>query len=160
MNFVPVSNKEEFERQEREQRWKFAKEYVKDYDAFHAMLRIGKGVKYCADYCFSWLQEDYVAYCIKLEEERLGITTDEERQRRKILGGLFNECKSGTLAVPGNGTGTSRVAAFTQLAKLLNMEPPSKAELKTIREGGAESFGHLTLDELVAIKKKVYPNAS
>lgn len=160
VNFVQQYNKEDFERQQRLEYWKFAQEYVKDYDPFQAMVRIGRNVKYCADYCHKWLQEDYVIYCIRLEEERLGITTDEQRHKKYILGGLLSECKSGTMSVPGNGTGTSRVAAFTQFAKLMNMEPPTKAELKTVREGNNEDFAHLSLEEILEIKKKMYPKAS
>lgn len=137
-------------KQERTLRQRFVESYLVDYDAFAAALRLGYAEQFAEQYSRQFMLEPYVRKRIAEREAELGVVT-EEQQRKKIVAGLYREAHSRF------NSGAARVAAFTQLAKIIGIEAPVKTELKL--ETPKADLSHLTLEEKLEIRRKLFPNA-
>lgn len=138
-------------KQERSLRQRFVEEYLTDYDAFAAAIRLGYQEAFAQQYAKQFLTEPYTLKLIKEKEAEFGILTEEDQHRKKIVAGLYREAHSRF------NSGAARVAALTQLAKIIGIEAPVKTEVKVTDT--APDMSHLTLEEKLAIKKKLYPDA-
>jgi len=138
-------------KQERELRKRFVDEYLTDYDAFSAAIRLGYQEAFAQQYAKKFLTEPYTLKLIKEKEAEFGIKTEDDQHRKKIIAGLYREAHSRF------NSGSARVAALTQLAKIIGIEAPVKTEMKLTDV--SQDMSHLTLEEKLAIKKKLYPNA-
>lgn len=87
----------------------FVAEYLKDYDAFQACLRIGFQAAFAAEYARKFMTEAYVQ--CKIADSRRATPTDEE-QRAKELREL---AVSVLVQASQNGPYASRVAAVREL---------------------------------------------
>lgn len=139
-------------KQERALRQRFVEEYLTDYDAFAAAIRLGYQEAFAQQYAKQFLTEPYTLKLIKEKEAEFGILTEEDQHRKKIVAGLYREAHSRF------NSGSARVAALTQLAKIIGIEAPVKSEVKLTE--AEHDMSHLTLEEKLAIKKKLYPNAA
>lgn len=138
-------------KQEKALRQRFVAEYLADYDAFGAAIRLGYQEAFAQQYAKQFLTEPYTLKLIKEKEAEFGILTAEDQHRKKIVAGLYREAHSRF------NSGSARVAALTQLAKIIGIEAPVKSEVKLTE--AEHDMSHLTLEEKMAIKKKLYPNA-
>lgn len=138
-------------KQERSLRQRFVEEYLADYDAFAAAIRIGYQEAFAQQYAKQFLTEPYTLKLIKEREAEFGILTEEDQHRKKIVAGLYREAHSRI------NSGSARVAALTQLAKIIGIEAPVKSEVKLTE--AEHDMSHLSLEEKLAIKRKLYPNA-
>lgn len=138
-------------KQEKALRQRFVAEYLADYDAFAAAIRLGYQEAFAQQYAKQFLTEPYTLKLIKEKEAEFGILTEEDQHRKKIVSGLYREAHSRF------NSGSARVAALTQLAKIIGIEAPVKTEVKVTDT--APDMSHLTLEEKLAIKKKLYPDA-
>jgi len=129
----------------------FVDEYLTDYDAFSAAIRLGYQEAFAQQYAKKFLTEPYTLKLIKEKEAEFGIKTEDDQHRKKIIAGLYREAHSRF------NSGSARVAALTQLAKIIGIEAPVKTEMKLTDV--SQDMSHLTLEEKLAIKKKLYPNA-
>lgn len=136
---------------ERKLRDRFVEEYLVDYDAFGAAIRIGYSEAFARQYSQQFMLEPYVRKRITAREQELGITTEEDQHRRKIVSGLYR------IAHSPKSAASAQVAAYTQLAKIVGIEAPVKTEVKMTEN--SPDMSHLTLEEKLAIKKKLYPDA-
>lgn len=127
-------------KQERSLRQRFVEEYLADYDAFAAAIRIGYQEAFAQQYAKQFLTEPYTLKLIKEREAEFGILTEEDQHRKKIVAGLYREAHSRF------NSGAARVAALTQLAKIIGIEAPVKTELKV--EAEQQDLSNLSLDEL------------
>lgn len=127
-------------KQERSLRQRFVEEYLADYDAFAAAIRIGYQEAFAQQYAKQFLTEPYTLKLIKEKEAEFGILTEEDQHRKKIVAGLYREAHSRF------NSGAARVAALTQLAKIIGIEAPVKTELKV--EAEQQDLSNLSLDEL------------
>lgn len=127
-------------KQERVLRQRFVEEYLADYDAFAAAIRIGYQEAFAQQYAKQFLTEPYTLKLIKEREAEFGILTEEDQHRKKIVAGLYREAHSRF------NSGAARVAALTQLAKIIGIEAPVKTELKV--EAEQQDLSNLSLDEL------------
>jgi len=139
-------------KQEKALRQRFVAEYLADYDAFGAAIRLGYQEAFAQQYAKQFLTEPYTLKLIKEKEAEFGILTEEDQHRKKIVAGLYREAHSRF------NSGSARVAALTQLAKIIGIEAPVKSEVKLTE--AEHDMSHLTLEEKLAIKKKLYPNAA
>ena len=119
---------------EMELRDKFVIEYLKDYDAFAACIRIGYAHAFAKEFCARFMTETYVLNKIKqvelkpLEEEDLNETT----QKRKVYAALWKEANSF-----GFGTSQSaRVAALAKLSSFLGMDAPTRSQQELTGKDG------------------------
>lgn len=127
-------------KQERSLRQRFVSEYLVDYDPVSAAIRLGYQVEFAKQYSSMFLTEPYTLRLIAEKEQELGLVTEEDQHRHKIISGLYRESRS-----PFN-TGSARVAALTQLAKIVGIEAPIKTEVKVKNEG--QDLSALTDEEL------------
>lgn len=139
-------------KQERLLRQRFVAEYLDDYDAVGAAIRLGYQEAFALQYSKKFLTEPYTLKLIKEKEAEFGILTEEDQHRKKIVSGLYREAYSRF------NSGSARVSALTQIAKIIGIEAPVKSEVKLL--DADSTLGHLTLEEKIAIKKKLYPDAS
>lgn len=138
-------------KQEKALRQRFVAEYLADYDSVGAAIRLGYQEAFAQQYAKQFLTEPYTLKLIKEKEAEFGILTAEDQHRKKIVAGLYREAHSRF------NSGSARVAALTQLAKIIGIEAPVKSEVKLTE--AEHDMSHLTLEEKMAIKKKLYPNA-
>lgn len=138
-------------KQEKALRQRFVAEYLADYDSVGAAIRLGYQEAFAQQYAKQFLAEPYTLKLIKEKEAEFGILTEEDQHRKKIVAGLYREAHSRF------NSGSARVAALTQLAKIIGIEAPVKSEVKLTE--AEHDMSHLTLEEKLAIKKKLYPNA-
>lgn len=127
-------------KQERSLRQRFVEEYLADYDAVGAAIRLGYQEAFAQQYAKQFLTEPYTLKLIKEREAEFGILTEEDQHRKKIVAGLYREAYSRF------NSGSARVAALTQLAKIIGIEAPVKTELKV--EAEQQDLSNLSIDEL------------
>lgn len=127
-------------KQERSLRQRFVEEYLADYDAVGAAIRLGYQEAFAQQYAKQFLTEPYTLKLIKEREAEFGILTEEDQHRKKIVAGLYREAHSRF------NSGAARVAALTQLAKIIGIEAPVKTELKV--EAEQQDLSNLSIDEL------------
>lgn len=113
---------------------KFVKEYLKDYDAYGACIRIGYAAAFAKEFCVKFMQESYVLNKIKQvevtpEEEDL----DETVQRRKVYASLWREAHTFGLG----SSQSARVAALAKLSAFLGMDAPTRSQQELTGKDGA-----------------------
>ena len=115
---------------EKDTRRRFVKEYLKDYDAFKACIRINYSAPFASDFSKRFMQEPFVLNLISQAECGADETgeIDEEQQKRKILSALWREANS------SYSPAAARVAALAKLTSIFGMDAPSKSHITT--EGG------------------------
>ena len=137
-------------KQERALRQRFVEQYLVDYDAYSATIRLGYQEAFAQQYAKQFLAEPYTLRLIKEKEAEFGILTEEDQHRKKIVAGLYREAHSRF------NSGSARVAALTQLAKIIGIEAPVKTEQQVKLTTDSPELGHLTVAEMEEIKKKLY----
>lgn len=137
-------------KQEKALRQRFVAEYLADYDAIGAAIRLGYQEAFAQQYAKQFLTEPYTLKLIKEKEAEFGILTEEDQHRKKIVAGLYREAHSRF------NSGSARVAALTQLAKIIGIEAPVKTEQQVKLTTDSPELGHLTVAEMEEIKKKLY----
>lgn len=110
-----------------ELRDRFVKEYLTDYDAYKAAIRIGYAPAYAKDFSQRFMLEPYVLSKIADAEGGSSDDLDVEVQKKMIVAALWREAKN-------MGMGSSqaaRVAALSKLSAFYGMDAPktSKTEL-------------------------------
>ena len=137
-------------KQEKALRQRFVAEYLADYDAIGAAIRLGYQEAFAQQYAKQFLTEPYTLKLIKEKEAEFGILTEEDQHRKKIVAGLYREAYSRF------NSGSARVAALTQLARIIGIEAPVKTEQQVKLTTDSPQLGHLTVAEMEEIKKKLY----
>ena len=137
-------------KQEKALRQRFVAEYLADYDAIGAAIRLGYQEAFAQQYAKQFLTEPYTLKLVKEKEAEFGILTEEDQHRKKIVAGLYREAHSRF------NSGSARVAALTQLAKIIGIEAPVKTEQQVKLTTDSPELGHLTVAEMEEIKKKLY----
>lgn len=141
---------ESLSKAERKLRDRFVEEYLVDYDAFGAAIRIGYSEAFAQQYAKQFLTEPYTLNRIKEREGALGLNKEEDKHRLKIVAGLYREANNRF------NSGAARVAAYSQLAKIVGIEAPVKTEQEVRVKADGPELGHLTVAELEEIKRKLY----
>lgn len=137
-------------KQEKALRQRFVAEYLEDYDAIGAAIRLGYQEAFAQQYAKQFLTEPYTLKLIKEKEAEFGILTEDDQHRKKIVAGLYREAHSRF------NSGSARVAALTQLAKIIGIEAPVKTQQEVRVTTDSPELGHLTVAELEEIKRKLY----
>ena len=137
-------------KQERALRQRFVEQYLVDYDAYSAAIRLGYQEAFAQQYAKQFLAEPYTLKLIREKEAEFGILTEDDQHRKKIVAGLYREAHSRF------NSGSARVAALTQLAKIIGIEAPVKTEQQVKLTTDSPELGHLTVAEMEEIKKKLY----
>ena len=137
-------------KQEKALRQRFVAEYLADYDAIDAAIRLGYQEAFAQQYAKQFLTEPYTLKLIKEKEAEFGILTEDDQHRKKIVAGLYREAHSRF------NSGSARVAALTQLAKIIGIEAPVKTQQEVRVTTDSPELGHLTVAELEEIKRKLY----
>lgn len=101
-------------------RKKFVNEYLKDFNASRALLRMGYkyDLKVANAYAGKWMGEAYTQYLIAEAMEKM----DEQAivDRKEVLLGLKREAHAPD--VPFSSNASTRISALRSLAKILGME--------------------------------------
>jgi len=133
-------------KQEKALRQRFVAEYLADYDAFAAAIRLGYQEAFAQQYAKQFLTEPYTLKLIKEREAEFGILTEEDQHRKKIVAGLYREAHSRF------NSGSARVAALTQLAKIIGIEAPVKTQ-QVLPKIGNTDLSKLTDEELAKLEE-------
>lgn len=110
---------------ERSLRDRFVEEYLTDYDAYQACIRVGYTKMLAKKFCAIFMQEPYTLQRIRLRETG-GAEVEEdsaEARKRRVMMGLIREANY-------RGPGCSqaaRVAALSKLAAIEGMDAPKKS---------------------------------
>ena len=137
-------------KQEKALRQRFVAEYLADYDSVGAAIRLGYQEAFAQQYAKQFLTEPYTLKLIKEKEAEFGILTEEDQHRKKIVAGLYREAHSRF------NSGSARVAALAQLAKIVGIEAPVKTQQEVRVITDSPELGHLSVAELEEIKRKLY----
>lgn len=137
-------------KQEKALRQRFVAEYLADYDSVGAAIRLGYQEAFAQQYAKQFLTEPYTLKLIREKEAEFGILTEDDQHRKKIVAGLYREAHSRF------NSGSARVAALTQLAKIIGIEAPVKTQQEVRVTTDSPELGHLTVAELEEIKRKLY----
>lgn len=118
---------------------KFVVEYLKDYDALAACIRVGYTFAFAKEFSARFLSETYVLNKIKQLEVAAPLEAgedDENAQRRKVYAGLWKEAN-----YMGSGSSQSaRVAALSKLSAFLGMDAPTRSQQELTGKNG-EALG-------------------
>lgn len=133
-------------KQEREVRRRFVEEYLTDYDAIAAAIRLGYQEAFAQQYAKQFLLEPYTLRLLKEKEAEFGILTEEDQHRKKIVAGLYREAHSRF------NSGSARVAALTQLAKIIGIEAPVKTQ-QVLPKIGNTDLSKLSDEELAKLEE-------
>ena len=103
---VPALSKSEMDLRDR-----YVQEYVVDYDAYAACIRLGYQPAYAKEFCVRFMNEPYVLNKLKQQETIGDEQDDETTQKRKIVSALWREANN-------KGAGSSQAARVAALSKL------------------------------------------
>lgn len=129
---------------------RFVEEYLVDYDALGAAIKLGYTESYAKDYASKFMREPYTLNRIADREKDLGLSKEEDQHRHRIIAGLYREANSRF------NSGSARVAALAQLSKVIGVEAPVKTEQEVHITSDSPELGHLTVVELEEIRRKLY----
>lgn len=118
-SFAPTLTKAEMELRDR-----FVIEYLADYDAYKAAIRIGYAPAYAKDFSQRFMTEPYVLSKIRDAEGGNIDDTDPEVQKKMVLAGLWREARN-------FGAGSSqaaRVAALSKISAFFGMDAPKQTK--------------------------------
>lgn len=101
----------------------FVNEYLVDYDAHGAAIRVGYAKSYANEYAVRFMEEPYVLQQIRLKEASPTSDTPEEMKKRVMIG-LIREAN---YRGPGCSA-SSRVAALGKLAEIHGMNAPTRTQ--------------------------------
>lgn len=118
-SFAPQLTKSEMELRDR-----FVVEYLTDYNAYNAAIRIGYAPAYAKDFCQRFMQEPYVLTKIREAEGGNFEDPDPEVQKKMIVAGLWKEARN---YGPGSSQ-AARVAALSKLSAFHGMDAPKKSQ--------------------------------
>lgn len=124
-------------------RRRFIKSYLDDYNRVDAAIRIGYPERMADQMSKQFLREPYTLQYLEEMEKELGISNDEDRHRRKIVTGLYRE------AFNKFNTGSARVSALVQLAKIMGIEAPVKTEVNMTQH---KDLSMLSNDDLKSLR--------
>ena len=112
---------------EMELRDRFVVEYLTDYDAYKAAIRIGYAPAYAKEFCMRFMQETYVLGKIRDAEGGTVDDLDVDVQKKMIVAALWREAKN----MGAGSSQAARVAALSKLSAFYGMDAPktSKTEL-------------------------------
>ena len=135
---------------ERNMRDRFVNEYLEDFDAVSALVRCGYAIQFAKDYAPRFMAEPYTLNRVKERQLEIGVQTDDDIHRRRIIAKLYREADN----MASNGG--SRVSALAQLSKILGIEAPVKTETNVNLKSTGIDLSHVPVAELERIKQTIY----
>jgi hypothetical protein len=103
----------------------FVKQYLYDYDARSAIVRVGFSVNYAEYYADKFMAEPYVLRKILEQEQKQSHVEVTKKAKALVIRRLHEQAN-----YKGRGSSHSaRIAALSKLAQLYNMEPEKKFDL-------------------------------
>jgi phage terminase small subunit len=135
---------------ERDVRDRFVDEYVTDYNAFAAAVRLGYAPTYAKTFSVQFMQEPYVLNRIKEQEGQQGEETEKDVHRKRLIQMLYREANSSL------NSGSARVSAMTQLSKIVGVEAPVKTQTDVNLKTTEVDLSHIPVAELERMKQLVY----
>lgn len=113
---------------------RFVQEYLKDYDAYAACIRVGYAAAFAKEFCVRFMGESYVLNKIKQQEiAPLEEVLDEDVQKRKVYAALWKEAN---YVGPG-ASQSARVAALAKLSSFLGMDAPTRSQQELTGKDGS-----------------------
>lgn len=117
---------------EMELRDKFVKEYLLDYSAYDACIRVGYSPSFAKEFSGRFMLETYVLNRIKHFEAAPTEELDAEKEKRKVYASLWREAHSF-----GFGSSQSaRVAALAKISAFLGMDAPTRSKQELTGKDG------------------------
>lgn len=124
---------------------KFAREYVKDFDALAAAKRVGYQGQVAKEYAIRLMDEPYVIRKIDQLKGKGLQEMDPEQIKNTIMAGLYREANDRGLGATHPG----RIAAWAHLARLNGLEPASKIKNELSGPDGQPLGGMFVLPGLM-----------
>jgi hypothetical protein len=149
LDALPIQEPEEEERSYSERelklRDKFVKEYLKDYDALGAAMRVGYSRSIAKEYAVRFMDEPYVIRKIESQKTTPFDEMNEDQMHKMIKAGLYREANDRGMG----STQPARVAAWAHLARLSGMEPATRVKNEITGADGAPLAGTFVLPGLM-----------
>lgn len=117
---------------EMELRRHFVKEYMVDFNAYYAALRVGFHASFASEYAKQFMGEGVVRRLIAEEERKEADEKDQNLLKAQVEKGLFREAN---YYGPGSSHG-ARVSALSKLAVIYGMDKEAQANDDNIPKGG------------------------
>lgn len=130
---------------------RFVEEYLDDYDVLQAAIRCGFSEQFARDYGKRFMTEPYTLSRIKERSKELGVDTEIEGHRRRMIAMLYREANDKV-----SGSGGSRVSALSQLSKILGLDAPVKTQQEVKVTGFTGDLSNIPVDKLEEMKKMLY----
>lgn len=137
---------------ERELRDRFVEQYLIDYSAVDAAIRLGYADGFASNFAKKFLTEPYTLQRIAERERELGLEDEQSKHRHRVVAGLYREAHNKF------NSGSARVSAFSTLAKILGLEAPAKVEQVLVDQTAPPSLGHLSVADIEQLKRMLYAN--
>lgn len=105
----------------------FVREYLEDYNPIAACLRCGFMRSFAKEYAEKFMDEPYVRQQLQLLEQtapvpNTGSSDADQYNKQRIVNGLFREAHN------MSSSGSARVAAFSKLAQIYQLDQPVKID--------------------------------
>jgi hypothetical protein len=111
---------------------RFVVQYLVDYDAYKACIRIGYMPAYAKEYSVRFMNQPYVLNKVKEVETTPETEYDEVLQKKKIVSALWREANN-----QGAGSSQSaRVAALSKLSAFYGMDAPTRSQSELTGKDG------------------------
>lgn len=131
-------------RTEQALRRRFVEQYLIDFDEYQAVIRLGYQAAFARQYATMFMQEPYTLQLIAEEKKVLGITTDAEVHRKRVLAVLYG------VATNQFAPAASKVGAASAIARITGIEAPVKTEVKV--ESEKQDLSALSADDLKVLQ--------
>jgi hypothetical protein len=135
---------------ERAMRDRFVEQYIEDFNAIDSLIRCGYTAQYAKDYAPKFMSEPYTLNRIKARQLEIGVTTDAEIHKRRVISALYREANSMF------NSGSARVSALRSIADIVGIVAPVKSEANVNVNSTGVDLSHIPVSELEAIKARVY----
>lgn len=104
---------------------RFVVQYLIDYDAYKACIRIGYTPPFAKEFSARFMNEQYVLTKIAETEGTKGeVKPDEEAEKKRIIAGLWREANN----LSYGSSQSARVAALAKLSAFYGMDAPTKSK--------------------------------
>lgn len=135
---------------ERNIRERFVAEYLVDYNPLAAAIRVGYAETYARTFASQFMHEPYVLQLISAKEQELGVTTEHDKHKQKIITRLY------AIANNNNASASAQVAALSKLSSIFGLDAPVKTVQEVIQKEEGPDLSHLSVAELEQMKKMLY----
>lgn len=131
---------------EKATRQRFVEQYLVDFDPVNACIRLGFQQLFADKYAKQFMVEPYTMKLLADKTAELGLSSDEEQHRKRVIGGLYR------IALNRFASASAQVAAYAQIAKITGIEAPVKTQ-EVLPKIGKTDLSKLSNEDLDVLEQ-------